>query len=214
VANFGALWIGRPLSKIEVLSLNSYIYHGHNVFLFTYGNVKNIPSGVNVLDAREILPESSIISFENSYSNFSDWFRYEMINKKDIFWTDLDSVCLSSKWDFKDKYVFGINDKHNQKEYICTSSFRLPANSEILDFLINSAKNKDLGTEWAPAGPQLLTEAVFKFNLQNKILPPKAFAPINFKMWKDLWDPEKLLLVEESIQKSYGGLCSKNIRFF
>lgn len=201
--SFGSLWIGRPLSKIEIASLMSYCINKHEINLFCYDEVKNIPKEINVIDAREVLPKKYLTMFDNSYSNFSDWFRYKMMQKYDFFWTDLDSICLTPNWNFRDEYVFGINDKYNKKEYLCTSSFKLPKDSEVLEYLVFSASRADMSKEWAPAGPRLLTEAIFKYNLQNKILPPKAFSPIPFYNWKSLWDQDSEEVVKTLTSKSY-----------
>ena len=56
VAN--SLWIGDELSPQHVISINSFIQNGFKYNLYTYDGVKNIPSGVNVLDGNVILPES------------------------------------------------------------------------------------------------------------------------------------------------------------
>ena len=185
------------------MSLLSYKNHGHDIYLFTYDKVKNVPNGIEIVDGNEIISKDKIFSYDNSYSNFSDIFRYAVMQKRGFFWTDLDSICVSNNWSFRDEYVFGVNDKYNLEEYVCTSNFKLPQQSEILDYLVKKSQNFEKSDSWAPAGPKLLTEAVFKYELKNKILPPEAFSPIHFTKWHDFWNPEKVQEVRERVSRSY-----------
>lgn len=41
-----SLWIGDQLSKVEELSISSYLNHGNEYHLYTYGDIKNIPKGL------------------------------------------------------------------------------------------------------------------------------------------------------------------------
>ncbi len=49
------LWVGPSLSRLEQLSLASFVYHGHDVHLYTYEDVQGIPDGVTVKDGQECL---------------------------------------------------------------------------------------------------------------------------------------------------------------
>ena len=66
VAN--SLWIGDELSPQHVISINSFIQNGFKYNLYTYDGVKNIPSGVNVLDGNVILPESKIWYYNTGFN--------------------------------------------------------------------------------------------------------------------------------------------------
>ncbi len=52
-----SLWIGKELSKIEQLCIASFIYHGCVFHLYTYEKVANVPAGVVLMDANEIIPK-------------------------------------------------------------------------------------------------------------------------------------------------------------
>ena len=107
MANFGSLWVGRPLSKIEQTCLASFIYHGHTVRLFVYDKDLKVPDGVVKQNANDIIPESMLFKVDNSYGPFADMFRYTMISKTDLTWTDTDNICLKSDWNFPE-YLFGM----------------------------------------------------------------------------------------------------------
>jgi hypothetical protein len=91
-----ALWIGGPLSFLEQLCLVSFVHAGHHVRLYTYDNVPNVPSGVEVADANDILPRAGIITHAatGSPALHSDIFRYHMLAKLDrTIWADTDAYC-------------------------------------------------------------------------------------------------------------------------
>ena len=72
-----SLWIGKSLSKLEILSMVSFIQNGHTYHLYTYEPVDNVPEGVIIKDGNEILDKSEIFYYSNgSPSAFSNLFRY------------------------------------------------------------------------------------------------------------------------------------------
>jgi len=102
-----SLWIGDALSKLEQLSIQSYIDHGHEFHLYAYGDIANVPPGASVKFAGDILPKENIFRAQNgSVSGFADWFRYEMLCKLGGFWVDCDTVCMKP-FDFGDEFVVG-----------------------------------------------------------------------------------------------------------
>lgn len=98
------LWIGEELSKIELLTINSFIKNGHEFILWTYGPIKTrLPKELTLRDANEILPASRIFRYKymntfghgkGSVSGFSDIFRYKLLHDKGGWWTDMDITCL------------------------------------------------------------------------------------------------------------------------
>jgi len=121
-----SLWMGESLSDIEIMSINSYFYHGHKVILYVYEDIGNIPKDVDVRDANEILPYDNfkrmdIFRFEKfdnlglpkenrmylCYSIYSDLFRYSLLYKLGGWWTDLDAICMKH-YDFDQQHVFAF----------------------------------------------------------------------------------------------------------
>jgi len=100
------LWIGDSLSKMEQLSIKSFLDNGHEYHLYTYGDVKNIPKGTIIKDGNEIVSKNEIYTYKNgSYSAFSNLFRFTMLYKKGGYWADTDLVCVK-KIDIDNPYVF------------------------------------------------------------------------------------------------------------
>jgi hypothetical protein len=91
------LWIEGQLGPIERLSLTSFRAQGHAVTLYAYGEIKGLPEGIALCDAREVLPEA--VARTNRYANgsyalFSNLFRYEILRRGLGIWSDTDVVAL------------------------------------------------------------------------------------------------------------------------
>ncbi len=93
----GALWIGGTLSYLEQLCLVSFIDAGHHVRLYTYDGVENVPDGVEIADADDILPQTGFLRHGRTGSPalHSDVFRYHLLAKEDrTIWADTDAYCV------------------------------------------------------------------------------------------------------------------------
>jgi hypothetical protein len=74
--------------------LLSYLKHGHEVVLYTYEDIKNVPEGVIVKSGEEVLPKDRIFKAFGTYSSFANMFRYAMLLKNGGWWVDADTFCL------------------------------------------------------------------------------------------------------------------------
>jgi len=61
-----SLWIGERLSKIELLSIQSFLAHGHEYHLYVYADVGDVPSGVILKDAATVIPGDCIFTIKGS----------------------------------------------------------------------------------------------------------------------------------------------------
>ena len=199
MANFGSLWIGNPLSKVEQTALASFIYYGHSLTLFVYDMGMIVPNGVIKQDANIIIPESEIFKVQNSYGPFADMFRYTMIHKTGLTWTDTDSICLRSDWIFGD-YLFGFEED----DRLANGILRMPQDSELIKFLIkNSVKYDKTKIVWSEIGPLLVTKGAKSFDLLKYAQPPEVFYPVHFWQWKKIWDKEYLQEVLKKCQDAH-----------
>lgn len=186
MADFGSLWIGKPLSKVEQTALASFIYHGHNFTLFVYDMNLQVPQGIKKEDANKIISESNIFKIQNSYGPFADMFRYKMIKETGLTWTDTDSICLRSDWDFGE-YLFGFEED----DRLANGILRMPKNSDLINYLIkNSTKYDKNKIVWSEIGPLLVTKGANKFNVLQYAQPPEVFYPIHFWQWKKIWSKQ------------------------
>ena len=186
MANFGSLWIGDPLSKVEQTAIASFIFYGHSFTLFVYDMDMVVPKGVIKKDANEIIPESEIFKVQNSYGPFADMFRYTMIHKTGLTWTDTDSICLRSDWDFGD-YLFGFEED----DRLANGILRMPQDSDLIEFLIHNSVNYDKDKiVWSEIGPLLVTKGAKRFGVLRYAQPPEVFYPVHFWQWKKIWSKD------------------------
>jgi hypothetical protein len=57
-----SLWIEERLSRIELLSLQSFLANGHECHLYVYSDVSGVPSGVILKDAASIIPREFVVT--------------------------------------------------------------------------------------------------------------------------------------------------------
>ncbi len=112
-----SLWIGPTLSRMELLTLQSFLRHGHEFHLWVYDQIQTpLPKGVRLEDANRIIPRDRIIKKadtdpetgvgKGSYSSpFSDLFRFKLLYEVGGYWVDMDVTCLQP-FNFPEPYVF------------------------------------------------------------------------------------------------------------
>lgn len=203
-----SLWIGEALSAIERLSIRSFLHHGHEYHLFVYQDVKNIPAGVILQDANEILPESEIFSYPGGgLSGFSNWFRYELLFQKGGYWVDTDIVCLIS-FDFEDEFVFGLAAPSR----VGNAVLRFPGGSSLMKSLSELCRspntfmpydtllmrlgkirrylrgNRRGDIRFGETGPRALTKLLRHQGMISYAKPATCFFPIPWSRWKTIYD--------------------------
>jgi hypothetical protein len=88
-----SLWIGPRLHYINQLCLLSHVQQGHPTTLYCTEPVSNVPEGVIVRPASEIMPVDLAVVQKTSESFISNVFRYKMIQATDAVWIDCDAFC-------------------------------------------------------------------------------------------------------------------------
>jgi len=218
-----SLWIGNKLSKLEQLSIASFLYHGHQFHLYTYNDISGIPDGTQLKDANEIILERDIFTYYNgSYAGFADWFRWALLFKNGNFWVDTDVICLKP-FNFDTNLIFGFSNV----DIVGPAVLGFPPKHDLCRFLENNCRNpntflpydskkiKDkklkrrlLGDkrshiDWGEAGgPVGFTQALKHFNLLHLAKPFTYFFPIPYTNWDYVFD-ETLAHETELFSNSY-----------
>lgn len=174
-----SLWIGDSLSKLEQLSIESFLQNGHPYDLYTYSPVENVPLGVAIKDANKIIPYRDLFEVRGGFSSFSDFFRWKLILDKGGWWCDTDTICLKP-FDFADDYVFvGGTGPVGSDDCISSGMFKAPAGAEILRWGWQKCVRMSPETmTWGQAGPPLFTQAVHEFKMFDKVVPARLFFPV------------------------------------
>lgn len=176
------LWIGGSLSRMEKLSIRSFLRNSHTIHLYTYEYIEDVPSGVILMDANQIIPADKIFKYRgyDSYAGFANLFRYKLLMEKGGFWSDLDIVCLKPIV-ANEKYVFASEKLPNDGYQVNNCFIGAPKNSDVMHFCYSTAVNKKHDElRWGETGPKLLTEAVVKFGLVDYVVDSNVICPIDY----------------------------------
>ncbi len=186
-----SLWIGSELSIMEHLSIRSYLAHGHDYHLYVYSAVNNIPEGTILRDGNEILPSSMIFKYKDydSYSGFSNFFRYKLLLERGGWWVDTDTICLKP-FDFEEAYVFS-SEWDNGKDVVTSGTIKAHGASEVMAYVWNVCRAKK--TEelfWSETGPKLMAEAVRRYALEKYVKSHDVFCPLGYEEWYKVLRPD------------------------
>ena len=181
-ANF--LWIGPALSKMEQLCLRSFLDHGYDVRLHTYGPVAGVPEGVSIEPASATVPADQISRQttqgfgQGGYAGFSDLFRYELIHRRGGWWFDLDFVSIKPLQQPDDIYIASSHEGHWG---VCANACALyaPPGHPVLDRLRRAAREKLAAgpIKFGDIGPHLVQHIVREMNLSSRLAPWWEFSP-------------------------------------
>ncbi|MGN7986075.1 glycosyltransferase [Pedobacter sp. 22226] len=199
--NIQSFWYGTSLSTMELLSISSFLKNGHNVDIYAYEEISNIPKGVNLLDANLILDKKNIF-FDSSggIAAFSDWFRYKLLYEKGGWWVDMDMVCLKP-FIIGDEYCFATeNFSSNHQTDITCCVIKSPKKAEflkmILDYIESFPDHKDI--EWGTFGPKLIASVLRQFESKPFIQPVETFCPVDWTEMQSL-TTERRIIPENAI---------------
>lgn len=184
---------------MERLSLASFLAHQHEYHLYTYEPVRNVPAGVVIRDAEEILPRSRAFMYSQhaTWSGFANFFRYKLLLERGGWWADTDLVCLRP-FDFDDDYVFS-SEFSVGRQMVNIGAIKSPVGAGIMSYMWNVCQTKDPAKlVWGETGPALMEQAVEKFAMQTHVQSWKTFCPIGFRDWTKLLDPDPPALSEET----------------
>jgi hypothetical protein len=184
------LWFYGDLPLMQQLSLASFVAHGHQYHLYTYGHVGSVPEGVIIRDASEILPESAVFRDRDhrGYATFADGFRYRLLAVRGGWWVDTDVVCLRP-FDHEDEFVFASEHTQSTNPVAIPNNavMKAPAGAAFLQYCAGVCDASDPNVlEWAALGPGLMRDAIPRFHLERFIQPPEVFCPVPWFRFQEL----------------------------
>lgn len=175
-----SLWIGNNLSRMEVSSIKSFLSLGYNYHLYSYSHINNVPKGVKILDGNQIIDKSEIFTYNlpdhlggNSFSAFSNFFRYKLLYEKGGWWVDTDVYALRHLP--LNEYV--LAKENENKISSCILKFPPKHKFSKICFEKCKEKNKD-NLKWGETGPLLVTEVAKQMKLET--FKVQEFFPINY----------------------------------
>lgn len=140
-----SLWIGPRLSWFEQLCLVSFVNAGHDVTLYSYQPIDNLPPGVHGADAAEVYPGNTILRHSRigSPAIHADLWRLALLRKTEKVWIDTDLVCVRPM-DIDGPHIFGWEKPGT----ICNAVLGLPPDSPALRRLIELFEDEYVIAPW------------------------------------------------------------------
>lgn len=139
-----SLWIGERLQYLNQLCLLSHVVEGHPTTLYCTDAVGNVPDGVTVRPAAEIMSIDRDLVAETSASFLSNVFRYKMIRATDAVWIDCDAFCWRPFPDDVDHIYAG----HGFRGALNCGVVKIPREGELIDRLIDYYDNLPDAPPW------------------------------------------------------------------
>jgi hypothetical protein len=184
------LWIGGDLPKAQAACLRSFVLCGHRTELFTYSDVGNVPPGVILRDASQILPRSSVFSYgpaagvnAGSKAGFSNIFRYEMLVREGGCWIDTDVFCLG---DLPEGDVYLSSERTKDGAVHATNCLmKCPPRHPLAERCLIQTRRTDPRTmQFGDTGPLLVERLTHEMGLRSVLLDPVTVCPINWHEYK------------------------------
>lgn len=132
-----SLWIGTRLQYLNQLCLLSHVQAGHPTTLYCTDRVENVPEGVTVRPATDIMEIPMGVVQETSASFLSNVFRYKMIQETGAVWIDCDAFCHRPFPDDLDNIYAG----HGMRGALNCGVVYIPPKGELIERLIDYYDN-------------------------------------------------------------------------
>ena len=179
---FSSFWHGSKLPLHVQLCLTSFVARGHRFRLYAYEKLE-VPVGVDVMDAAEILPQSAIFFYKNadgskgSVACFANLFRYMLLAQEGGWWVDADVLRLDGPIP-DEALCFG----RERDGVIGNAILRSPPRHPLFEKAVSEAKAAGEDLEWGQTGPHLVTRLVSEMGYERFAKPFGEIYPIN---WTD-----------------------------
>ncbi|MBK0399542.1 hypothetical protein H0I76_10090 [Limibaculum sp. M0105] len=147
LAAINAIWVGPRLGPVHAACLKSFLRHGHRVFLHVYEPPSDVPQGIELLDAGELLPQSRMFRHRKtgSLAPFVDLLRYELLRRGHGLYVDCDVYCLRPIEDAD--YIFGWQTDDSVNNAV----LKLPPDCPVLARLCALKDTHPFLPPWQPA---------------------------------------------------------------
>lgn len=231
-----SLWIGGSLGWLEQLCLTSWMAEGHDAVLWTYETVTGVPLGVELRDAREVVPQAMVTRHRKTGSPalFANYFRYKLLSLFPVTWLDTDAYLIRPLP--RDRaYLMG----RQSPTEVNNGVLRLPADSpvlrDLLDFYLSPApipfwypahqtiryrlralfgfakQKEDFG--WGTFGPGALTAYTKRHGVFDLSLPVPALYPVPWDQTALFAEPPETMaryITEETLSVHLWGRPIRN----
>jgi hypothetical protein len=152
--------------------------------LYSYQNLE-VPAGVELADAADVMDESEAFLFDRSFSAFSNIFRYRLLFDQGGWWIDSDVYCQLADVP-QCSYAWAAQDARSTNGAILKFPARDPALGEILT---DAAETGGQVSRWGQLGPDLLTMKLSPKSFEGHFGTTEDFYPVHWLETHFMWLP-------------------------
>ncbi|HVU25340.1 MAG TPA: hypothetical protein VHE13_14530, partial [Opitutus sp.] len=152
--------------------------------LYTYAAPPDLPAGVRVLDAADIVPADRAplrndgTFAAGSMGSFSDHFRYHLLLARGGWWVDMDVVCLRP-WRFSQPALTASTDELQGGRIANGFVLRFPPGHPVMAACAAATDRLQLHAVGIDqTGPLLLNRTLTELGQRELMLPPSVFSPV------------------------------------
>jgi hypothetical protein len=192
-----SLWIGKALSTLERLSIQSFLANGHEFHLYCFGTPAGVPHGTVIRHAADVLPERRVFAYGDGFakgspSAFSNFFRYRLLLERGGWWVDTDVVCLRP-FEFPDVRLWATERMEPPQELtVSTSVIKAPVGDALMQWACDACEHIDTSAvQFGQIGPRLLQKGVDALGLHAWMRPHTFFSPIAFYDWNTVLESRR-----------------------
>lgn len=191
-------WHGASMPVYQQACLASFARRGHRVELFTYDRDVNFAPGLQVRDAREILPEERVLRLlaGDKKGPHANLFRYALLERLGGWWIDPDVMLMQPDLPEGDIY-FASPDVFRRTP---VTVLKFPANHPVM---VEARRRADAldddPAEWERAGAMLLNELVSRSDVLSQA--KDGLGPISWLNVPDLFNPGR----RDELQRAAAG---------
>ena len=189
-------WAYGRLSRLERLSVTSFLDHGYRVVLWSYEPPGNAPRSADLRDARELVAEECVFTYRNgSYAAFANLFRYKVLSRFGGLYADTDVVCRLPAGRLPE-WPFLVSERHESGRLGINNNViwsPRPRPGDIVDLALGVTERFPVDAlEWGDCGPRLLSALVGTYpKLAFRVMPPEFANPVGY------WDCPRALMSPE-----------------
>lgn len=172
-------WHGPKLGAVHSACIRSFVRHGHRAVLHCYAPPEDLPDGVALFDARQIMPLTDLISDvqTGSVALGADRYRYRMIRAGHGTYADCDMFLLRALP--PDDILIGLQNSLDKPHSCNNALLRYPPDSLLAHELVKATMDEHATMPWRRRRRQML----------NSVLRPLGLAPsVRDAPWGE-WGP-------------------------
>jgi hypothetical protein len=193
---YKSFWQGSGLTPLAWACYSSFALKKKRVLVYSYDPVE-LPVGVERADASEIVPRTALFYALDSYSPFSNRFRYTLLLGQGGWWIDADVVYLTDP--DREEVVFAWEDANS----VNVGQMKFPPDHPVLQDCVKRLDQISLDNiSWGDLGPKLFHKVVQDHGLLGAAKEARYLYPIHWSEAFKLWLPDLTTQIKEATKES------------